>query len=357
MFLCLLVDRSEVCYISNCSCQKRQGKREIPSIIFLNSTKDEDRIGDRDKYDLRCELRKSTKKYLQYKTVSSLNQNVICTNVVKQNGFKEEKTSEKEECLCNNRKNRDTNMGINALYFFGGTMLGLFFGIGITVAYFKRKSKKPRVLSVRNMVYNRERTDNEEITFKEITEYSEIPNSYSNIEEEEALLEEKRLKIDCKQGRDDCAETHVVQSLTVTKSPSSPSFVENSQPLQSVEALKSEECLELTTHNYYRQLQVDSDLVKIEKKEDEGCSLEKENHYVNEKDGANLVGPNAENVNHYSILIENSTENCKIYLPQDKNSRSSNLCKFTDDYSEEEPAYYVLSTTQTNPPVYTNTCD
>ncbi|XP_062584076.1 uncharacterized protein LOC134245837 [Saccostrea cucullata] len=114
MFLCILVGRSEVCYISNCSCQKKQVKREIPSIIFPNATKDEDRIGDRDKDDLHCELRKSTKQYLQYKTVSSFNQNIICTNVVTQNGFKEENTSVKEERLCTNRKNR--GMGTTFLH-------------------------------------------------------------------------------------------------------------------------------------------------------------------------------------------------------------------------------------------------
>ncbi|XP_062608048.1 uncharacterized protein LOC134269876 [Saccostrea cucullata] len=286
---------------------------------------------------------------------------MICTNGVTQNGFKEENTSVKEECLCKNRKNRDTNTGMNVLFSFGGAMLGLFFGIGVTVAYFKRKSKKPKMLSVRNMVYNRERTDDEEVTFKEITEYSEIPNSYSNSEEEEALLEEKRMKNACNQDRDGCVidqhgKTNVVQSLTVKESPSSPNFVETSPPLQCFEALKSEEYLEPTTHHYYRQCQVDSDLVKIEKKEDEGCAIGKENQHVNEKDGANLVGPRDENINHYTILIENSTENREIYLPQETNHRSSNLCNVSDDYSEEEPPYYVLSTTQTNQPVYTNTC-
>ncbi|XP_062578425.1 uncharacterized protein LOC134240343 [Saccostrea cucullata] len=360
MFLCILVERSEVCYISNCSCQKKQGKREIQSIIFQHATKGVDRIGDRDIDDLRCELRKSTKQYLQYKTVSRFNQNVICTNGVTQSGFKEENTSVKEECLCKNRKNRDTNMGMNVLFFFGGALLGLFFGIGVTVAYFKRKSKKPRILSVRNMVYNRERTDDEEITFKEITEYSEITNNYSNIEEEETLLEGKRMKNACNQDRDGCinqhGKTHVVQSMTVKESLSSPSFVENSHPLQSAEALKREEYLEPTTHHYYTQCQVDSNLFKIEKKEDEGCAGGKENHHVNEKDCANLVGPRDENVDHYTILIENSTENREIFLPKETNHRSSNLCNVSDDYSEEEPPYYVLRTTQTNQPVYTNTC-
>ncbi|XP_052676489.1 uncharacterized protein LOC128157870 [Crassostrea angulata] len=185
---CIVVNGSETCYKSNCTCQKNDRKIRAVSSRVHNTT-NKDKPGPRK--DFVCTIMPSSSSHVlsthHFRTDSRTENLTKCINASML-------TTDEQNIFIGDVPLRGVSIWLNAMPFFIGVGVGTLFGGFLSFIAFRRKYS----CFGSNKKENVDKALNDDICFNEITEYSEIPEYTKRVdlEEKEKLLDEPDLRTD-----------------------------------------------------------------------------------------------------------------------------------------------------------------